>query len=523
MANFKRDPEYSTGVTLPSGTSSANESDLQLRLALDAARLGTYERDLRTGIGHWSPRACEIYGVPPDQGTFTKETWFALVHPDDRDKIDASLANAIAGHGPHDVEYRIIRPDGEVRWVAARGEILYDEEGRPVRTTGVCYDITSQKQTEAALRESEQRFRDIAANFPGIIFRRITYPDGRIEYPYVSKSFDCVFEGLSEAMKSVGTLEDVARFVDMEDLPRWRESWRTSLAEQRPLDIEGRFRAADGKIRWFRSISMPHPRADGATIWDGVLLDITAQKEAEARLHEILDQREALLRETHHRIKNSIAAVAAMLRIQARMQQSEEARTQLLDAVRRVANIGRIHQALYLSDTFETIDIGAHLRAVLKDLTVSTPTHRGKRPDVQITCPEGIMLTTDIVTPLSLIAVELVVNAIKHADKATSDVRVDVTFEPGDPIRLRVVDNGPGFSGDLTSHGSGFGLRLVEILVQQLGGDIVFESRVHGTAVTVTVPNPPPPGAHSDTGKGGAAGDNAAPPSMMPAPERVSR
>lgn len=492
MASSKHDPERSTDAAVRSGTLPASESDLRLRLALDAARLGTYERDLRTGIGHWSPRACEMYGVPPDQGTFTKETWFALVHPDDREKIDASLAKAIAGHGPHDVEYRIIRPDGEVRWIAARGEILRDAEGRPVRTTGVCYDITGPKQTEAALRESEQRFRDIAANFPGVIFRRITYPDGRIEYPYVSKSFDHVFEGLSEMMKSARTLEDLARFVDAEDLQRWREAGQIALAEQRTMDIESRLRSASGEIRWFRSISVPHPRADGATIWDGILLDITAQKEAQARLHEILDQREALLRETHHRIKNSIAAVAAMLRIQARMQQSQEARAQLLDAVRRVGNIGRIHQALYLSDTFETIDIGAHFRAVLKDLTGSTPTHWGQRPNVQITCPAGVMLTTDIVTPLSLIVVELVVNAIKHADKATSDVRVDVTFEPGDPMRLRVVDNGPGFSGGLTPQGGGFGLRLVEILVHQLGGHIAFESPDCGAAVTVTMPNPPP-------------------------------
>lgn len=217
---------------------------------------------------------------------------------------------------------------------------------------------------------------------------------------------------------------------------------------------------------------------------------VKERRRAEDALRTLLGQREALLKETHHRIKNSIASVGAMLRTQARLHTSAETRTQLFDAVRRVATIGRIHQALYLSESFDAINVCQHLHAVMADVAGSTPTREGRRPNVRVECVPDLTLPTDIVTPLSLIAVELVVNAVKHA-RASGAVNVTVSLTDGDRMRLVVADNGRGFPKDGRQQASGFGLRLVALLAQQLGGGIDFETCAMGARVIVEWPAAP--------------------------------
>ena len=104
-------------------------SEGRLRLALDAARLGTYDRDLRGNTGRFSPRGAELHGLPPDQPNYTLESWLGLVHPDDRDYVAGRIASTVAGAGLYEADYRVVWPDGQIRWVAARGEIIRDDTG----------------------------------------------------------------------------------------------------------------------------------------------------------------------------------------------------------------------------------------------------------------------------------------------------------------------------------------------------------------------------------------------------------
>jgi PAS domain S-box-containing protein len=120
----------------------------RLRFALDAASMGTWEWDLRQNRVRWSDNVEGIHGLPP--GTFDGDfaTYEREIHPDDRERVLQSARRAILEGSPHEVEYRIVGPDGTVRWVEGKGRVEFDDAGRPVRMAGVCMAIDRRKRAE---------------------------------------------------------------------------------------------------------------------------------------------------------------------------------------------------------------------------------------------------------------------------------------------------------------------------------------------------------------------------------------
>ncbi len=140
-----------------SPTASLRENEERLRLAMDAAGMGAWDWDLATGHVVWNGDQERLFGVP--SGTFEGdfENFLKLVHPDDILGLQARTAGALADHKTyHRDEFRIVRPDGTIRWMVANSHIYYDEQGTPVRMIGVNMDITDRKQAEHALRQSER-------------------------------------------------------------------------------------------------------------------------------------------------------------------------------------------------------------------------------------------------------------------------------------------------------------------------------------------------------------------------------
>src|SRR4051812_10860283 len=142
-------------------TTELRESEGKLEEAQRIARVGYWERDIRTGLVNWSEQSNRIFGLAPDEGPVPIARYQELVHPEDRPRIMAAVAEALAGGKRYDVEYRIVRPNGEVRIIHSQGDVTKDESDRPRRMFGTVQDITERKQAERALQESAQRYRYI--------------------------------------------------------------------------------------------------------------------------------------------------------------------------------------------------------------------------------------------------------------------------------------------------------------------------------------------------------------------------
>jgi PAS domain S-box-containing protein len=135
----------------------ARRSEARLRFALEAASMGTWDWDFATNAVRWSDNLERVHGLPPDTFDGTFASYEREIHPDDRDSVAASIKRAIAERVPHEVEYRIVAPDGTIRWVEGKGQVEH-AEGRPVGMTGVCMVVTRRKEAElsrlAALEEA---------------------------------------------------------------------------------------------------------------------------------------------------------------------------------------------------------------------------------------------------------------------------------------------------------------------------------------------------------------------------------
>jgi PAS domain S-box-containing protein len=134
-----------------SGGGDAGGSDDRLQLALEAGRMGMWEWDLPSGRVSWSPTLERMHGLEPGSFGGTFEDFHGDIHPDDRERVLRSIAESLAGPHGHDVEYRILPPDGGMRWVEGRGLLVRDGDGRPLRMVGVCIDVTERKRIEEAL------------------------------------------------------------------------------------------------------------------------------------------------------------------------------------------------------------------------------------------------------------------------------------------------------------------------------------------------------------------------------------
>jgi PAS domain S-box-containing protein len=139
------------------------ESEGKLAEAQRIAHVGHWHHDLDTDRFNWSDETYRIFGLRPQEKSITSAVLQGLIHPDDWEgTAQAALASMSAQHGgsPYDMEYRVVRPNGEVRIVHSRADVIRDESGRPRRRFGTVQDVTERKRAEEDLRESERRYRE---------------------------------------------------------------------------------------------------------------------------------------------------------------------------------------------------------------------------------------------------------------------------------------------------------------------------------------------------------------------------
>jgi sigma-B regulation protein RsbU (phosphoserine phosphatase) len=122
----------------------------RLRLAVEAARLGPWEWDIVVGKVYWTPALEALHGIPIGSFDGSFDSWKRDIHPDDLDRVLATVGEGLEKRTGHNMEYRIIQPNGSVRWLEVRSRLQCDEEGRPVRMMGICMDVTERKQIEEA-------------------------------------------------------------------------------------------------------------------------------------------------------------------------------------------------------------------------------------------------------------------------------------------------------------------------------------------------------------------------------------
>ena len=248
----------------------------RLLFATEGANLGIWNWDTVTGELIFSNLCKELFGIGLDE-TVSYQRFSDVLHPDDRERTDKAIKDALDNHKDYDTEYRILWPDESIHWLAAKGRGYYDATGKAVRLEGVVQDITERKQAEKTLQESEERFRSLYENSTVGIYR--TTPDGKIilANPTLVKllgysSFE-ELAGRNLAEDGFETSHERTYFIDIMK----REGWVKGL--------ESAWTRMDGTTLFISESARAINDKEGKIIYyDGIVEDITLRKKAEREL-----------------------------------------------------------------------------------------------------------------------------------------------------------------------------------------------------------------------------------------------
>jgi two-component sensor histidine kinase len=218
------------------------------------------------------------------------------------------------------------------------------------------------------------------------------------------------------------------------------------------------------------------------------MADLISARETE--LLDSLNQKEVLVREIHHRVKNNLQLVMSLLNLHARRIRDPRAEEAFAEARSRINALATLHRRLYESDSLQEID----LRWFLEDLCAELRRgglSRGRHVELVVDSPSAV-IGPELAVPLGLLVTEAITNAYKHAfkDRDGGQIRVEVARESDDRIIVRIRDNGVGFDPQSETHNStGLGRSLIEAFVRQLRGELETKSDA-GTVVEVRFPAP---------------------------------
>jgi PAS domain S-box-containing protein len=457
-------------------------SEERLRLAQKVAGIGTFERNLRTGVNTWTEEMESMYGLPPGSFGRTRTAFGNLVHPDDRAEVMKLVDEALKTTQPVSGEWRVIWPDGSVHWITGRWQLLRDESGEPSRVVGANIDITGRKQAEEALKESEGRFRLVADTAPVMIW--MSGPDKACSYfnrPWLG------FTGRSIEQESGHGWE---KGIHPDDLQKTLDAYSQSFDQREEFSMEYRLRRHDGEYRWVLDSGIPRFNQDGSFAgYIGSCIDVTERKQAEealsgmtGKLIEAQEQERArIARELH----DDVAQRLAMLTIE--LEQLERNPSQVRSRLQALRQ--------------ETTEIAGDVQALSHELHSSKLEYLGAVAGIRGWCREfsqrqgvEISFRSDVSNPLPLeiglclfrVVQEALNNSLKHSGVKQIEVKL---AQQSNEVHLTIIDSGRGFDVEATIQGEGLGLVSMRERVRLVNGTINIESKpTGGTAIRVRVP-----------------------------------
>lgn len=284
-------------------------------------------------------------------------------------------------------------------------------------------------------------------------------------------------------------IDDWGRLVHPDDSARVFRIAQDHIEGKSPrYEVAHRMLHKDGSVRWFLARgSVVRDQQGRPRRMTGTDTNITNQKRAEESLRRSLEEKETLLTEVHHRVKNNLQIVSSLLHMQARHFRDERDRRLVRDSQNRIRSMALVHEMLYASAGLARIDVAAYVRKLACSLRAS---YQDVTSDIELAIQvDGIALDLDTAVHLGLILNELISNALKHAFPDGRPGRIQVDLERDDErIHLEVRDDGVGLpdSFELESAPT-LGVQLVKAVSTQLGASVRFETS-GGTIARISVP-----------------------------------
>jgi len=475
-------------------------SEERLRSAQHAARMGTFEWNIQTGVNTWTPELEAIYGLQP--GAFGgKQTNFeSLIHPDDRQAVNQLVQRSFETGEPTRGEWRVVWPDGSEHWIVGRWQVFKNESGEPLRAIGVNLDATERKLAEQALvsanrtlesqatelQSREELLKSFVKNVPA----GVAMLDREMRYIQVSDRW-CEDYGI-DASQILGR----SHYEALADMPeRWKEVHRRALQGETLRCEDERWDRKSGTT-WVRWEVRPWRTPSGTV--GGILIfaeEITRRKQMEEalagmsrKLIEAQEQeRTRISRELHDDINQRLALVAVELaRCDQGVSPHADLHNHLQQAKQRIIEISGDVQALsdeLHSPKLQYLGLATAAKSLCREVS--------EKNNVQIDfIQDGVprSLPNEVSLSLFRILQEALHNAVEHSGVKHFEVRL---WDHLNELHLTVKDSGKGFDIEAAERARGLGLTSMQERARLVSGTMTVESEpMRGTNIHVSIPLP---------------------------------
>ena len=405
----------------------------------------------------------EITGYEPEDLIGNKKlSYNDLIIPEHRDYLWEKWQKVLAARDVFEDEYQIRSADGKIKWVWERGRGVYDEQGNLICLEGFITDITEKKKAQEDLVKSEREKSAIfAAINEHVIYQQ---PDHTIIWANRA------------AAESIGMKPEELTGKKCYEL--WHQRTRPCdicpVAEARESGKPCKKEVVTPDGRWWDISGYPMLDDQGRTIgMIEVTSEITERKKAELALKQSLREKEILIREIHHRVKNNMQVISSILNLQSALLDDPRAKAAFKECQYRIKSMAMVHEKLYRAKDLSQIDFSEYLNTLARNIFLD---QQVKPDQVQLHLDiDQINLDINKAVPLGLIINELITNAFKHAfrggRKGNLWVRLKKIGERG--VELTVKDDGVGFPKGLDwKKAESLGLVIINTLVEQIDGKI---------------------------------------------------
>lgn len=360
---------------------------------------------------------------------------------------------------------------------------IYTPSGEIKEISCMASDISENKRNQKRLTEQSSRINSIfegSSHYIWTVGRDNTLISFNNNYTELSRKVYETYPKIGEPLNRGKMIADDAYIKKIE-----KHYERAFLGEKKNFELE--LVGKNGEKVYLDVFLNPVLNKDQIIEVSGIAHDITATKQNEDKLTQSLKEKEVLLKEVHHRVKNNMQIISSILNLQSSYTTDDNILNLLRESQNRIKTMAYIHESLYQNKTFSSINFNDYLSQLTNNIIHSYSVSPEKMKLI-VNC-EKTILNLDISIPLGLIINELVTNSIKHAFPSTSKGNITINLKTQNKcVFLTVQDNGVGIDSDMSPENSGsLGLQLVLTLIDQIDGKISFESvQPHGTRVNIS-------------------------------------